>query len=259
MFPLSRNAAVSAQKMQELAPEFKKIAEKYKDDMEGRMRAQRDLQKRVGFNPMAGCLPMFLQLPVFIGLYRALSVDIELRQAAVNSSLQWASNLAGPDMLYYWEDWLWEYLSGRGTGWLGPYFNVLPIIVVGLFLVQQKLFMPPPTDEQQAMTQKVMNYMTLVMGLFFFRVPAGLCIYFITSSIWGICERIFVKKTLPQTKHFDSAVLEGTATTISRTPQPASATPKPTLADAIRQRLNPTEEPAQRPNKRRNPVGKKKR
>ena len=79
-------ATVSAQRMQELAPELKKIADQYKDDMEGRLKAQRDLQKRVGFNPMAGCLPMFLQLPIFIGLYRALSVDIELRQAAVSSS-----------------------------------------------------------------------------------------------------------------------------------------------------------------------------
>lgn len=255
MFPLSRKAAINAQRMQELAPEMKKIAEKYKDDMEGRMRAQRELQQRVGFNPMAGCLPMFLQLPIFIGLYRALSVDIELRQAAVSPSLQWGSNLAGPDMLYYWGDWLWEYLSGRGTGWLGPYFNILPVIVVGLFLIQQKLFMPPATDEQQAMTQKVMNVMTLMMGLFFFRVPAGLCIYFITSSLWGICERVLVKKTLPQQKHFDPLVLEGTAT-----PVEGAHKAKPTLADMVRRKLNPPEEPVERPNKRRRPtVNKKKR
>ncbi len=85
MFPLSRKAAINAQKMQELAPELKKINEKYKDDMEGKLKAQRELQQRVGFNPLAGCLPMFLQLPIFIGLYRALSVDIELRQAAFSS------------------------------------------------------------------------------------------------------------------------------------------------------------------------------
>ena len=216
MFPLSRKAAVNAQKMQELAPELKKINEKYKDDMEAKLKAQRELQQRVGFNPLAGCLPMFLQLPIFIGLYRALSVDIELRQAAFSSTTDWASNLAGPDMFWYWGDWLWEYLSGRGTGWLGPYFNVLPVIVVGLFLAQQKMFMPPATDEQTAMTQKMMNIMTLMMGLFFFRVPAGLCIYFITSSLWGICERILVKKTLPTQKHFDAAVLEGTAVPTER-------------------------------------------
>ncbi len=246
MFPLSRKAAINAQRMQELAPEMKKIAEKYKDDMEGRLRAQRELQARVGFNPMAGCLPMFAQLPIFIGLYRALSVDIELRQAAVSPSLQWASNLAGPDMLYYWGDWMWDYLGGRGTGWLGPYFNLLPIIVVGLFLTQQKLFMPPATDEQQVMTQKVMNVMTLMMGLFFFRVPAGLCIYFITSSLWGICERILVKKTIPEKKHFDAGVLEGTAT-------PTARSGKPSFAQMIQDKLNPPEEPIDRPNKRRRP------
>ena len=253
MFPFSRKAAVNAQKMQELAPEMKKITEKYKDDMEGRLKAQRELQQRVGFNPLAGCAPMFLQLPVFIGLYRALSVDIELRQAAFSSATSWASNLAGPDMLAYWGDWLWDYLSGRGTGWLGPYFNILPILVMFLFLAQQKMFMPPATDEQTAMTQKIMSYMTLLMGLFFFRVPAGLCIYFITSSLWGICERIMVKKTLPQGKHFDDAVLEGGAAL-----RPKSTSSK--IADRLRQHIAPVEPTAEKPNKRKRPdVSKKKR
>ena len=102
-----------------------------------------------------------------------------------------------------------EYFSGRGTGWLGPYFNILPVVVVVLFMAQQKLFMPPATDEQTAMTQKLMGFMTLFMGLFFFRVPAGLCLYFIASSMWGICERIVVKKTLPKAKHFNQDVIDG--------------------------------------------------
>jgi YidC/Oxa1 family membrane protein insertase len=250
MFPLSRKAAVNAQKMQELAPEIKKINEKFKDDMEGKMKAQRELQHRVGFNPLAGCLPMFLQLPIFIGLYRTLSVDIELRQAAFSSMTDWASNLAGPDMFWFWGDWLWEYMSGRGTGWLGPYFNVLPVLVVVLFLAQQKMFMPPATDEQTAMTQKMMNIMTLMMGLFFFRVPAGLCIYFITSSLWGIGERILVKKTLPAQKHFDANVLEGTAA-------PTQNKKSPSIRDRIRDQISKPEAPAPPPNKRRRPKKKK--
>ena len=107
----------------------------------------------------------------FHGLYRALSVDIELRQSAVSGSTDWASNLAAPDMFLFWGDWLWDYLSGRGTGWLGPYFNLLPVLVVILFLTQQKLFMPPATDEQTAMFQKMMNIMTFMMGLFFSVYP----------------------------------------------------------------------------------------
>jgi YidC/Oxa1 family membrane protein insertase len=228
---------------------MKKINEKYKDDMEGKLKAQRELQQRVGFNPLAGCLPMFLQLPIFIGLYRALSVDIELRQAAFSRATDWASNLAGPDMFWYWGDWLWDYLSGRGTGWLGPYFNILPVIVVVLFLAQQKMFMPPATDEQTAMTQKMMNVMTLMMGLFFFRVPAGLCIYFITSSLWGICERVIVKKTLPTGKHFDAAVLEGTAA--------QGPTKSQSIAERIRSQVAKPEAPVEPPHRRRRPKKKR--
>lgn len=253
MFPLSRKAAVNAQKMQELAPELKKIADQHKDDIQARMTAQRELQKRVGFNPMAGCLPMFLQLPIFIGLYRALSVDIELRQQPLIPGMDWASNLAGPDMFRYWGDWMIDYLAGRGTGWLGPYFNILPVIVVGLFLLQQKLFMPPATDEQTAMTQKMMSIMTLMMGLFFFRVPAGLCLYFITSSLWGICERVLVKKTVPNKTHFDLAtpaggVIEGTAK-----PTPKE---KGSLAQRIKEQVNGPEPKFERPNKRKKPKKK---
>jgi YidC/Oxa1 family membrane protein insertase len=197
MFPLGRKAAIHAQKMQELAPELKKINEKYKDDLQKRMEAQRDLQRRVGFNPLSGCLPMFIQIPIFIGLYRCLSVDIELRQEPLRHGLSWCSNLAAPDMMYDWQSWMPEFIAGRGSGWLGPYFNLLPMIVVMLFLLQQKMFMPPATDEQTAMTQKVMNFMTVIMGVFFFKVPAGLCLYFITSSLWSIAERKLVKKTIP--------------------------------------------------------------
>ena len=260
LFPISRNAAVNAQRMQELAPELKKISEKYKDDMEARLKAQREFQKRVGFNPLAGCLPALLQLPIFIGLYRCLSVDLELRQEALSSRLQWASNLAGPDMLYFWGDWLWEYLSGRGTGWLGPYFNILPVFVVFLFLIQQKLFMPPATDEQTAMTQKIMTIMTLMMAIFFFRVPAGLCIYFITSSLWGIAERIIVKKTLPPSKPIPAAaaagdVIDGTVTGSKSTGKKSSG--KKSLADRIREQVNPEPPKALPPNKRKRPSGKR--
>ena len=257
MFPLSRTAAVNAQRMQELAPEMKKIAEKYKDDMEGRLKAQQTLQKKVGFNPLAGCLPMFMQLPIFMGLYRALSVDIDLRQKPFWSTNGWASNLAAPDQFMFWGDWMPDFIAGRGTGWLGPYLNILPLFVVVLFLTQQKLFMPPATDEQTAMTQKVMSFMTLFMGLFFFRVPAGLCIYFISSSLWGICERLVVKKTLPKGKHFDLSdgddVIDATAT------KKSSSDGKQTIAEKLIAKVQQSEPepPSVRPSKRKRPQGKK--
>ncbi len=188
MIPLSRKAARNAQMMQELAPEMKKIAEKYKDDMQKRAAAQSELFKKHNYRPLGGCLLMFIQLPIFIGLYRALSVDVELRQAPLIPGLSWCSNLAGPDMLWYWKDHLPAFLAGE-NGWLGPYFNVLPLVTIVLFLWQQKMFMPPATDEQTRMQQSMMKYMMVFMGLLFFRVPSGLCVYFIASSLWSIAER----------------------------------------------------------------------
>jgi YidC/Oxa1 family membrane protein insertase len=201
MMPLSRKAAKNAQMMQELAPEMKRIAEKYKTDMEKRGIAQRELFKKHNYNPFGGCLLMFVQLPIFIGLYRALSVDIELLQAPLIPGFWWCSNLAGPDMLWYWEPYLFAFFADPGTGWLGPFFNVLPIITIVLFLVQQKMFMPPATDEQTRMQQQMMKYMMVFMGVLFFRVPSGLCVYFIASSLWGIAER----KMLPPPQKPDAS------------------------------------------------------
>ncbi|GIW97309.1 MAG: membrane protein insertase YidC [Pirellulaceae bacterium] len=197
MFPLGRKAAINAQKMQELQPELKRINEMYKDNMEKRAKAMQELYAKHNFKPLAGCLPMFIQLPIFIGLYRCLSVDISLRQAPLIPGFDWCSNLAGPDMLLDWSGWMPEFIAGRGTGWLGPYFNLLPVVTVALFLAQQKMLMPKATDEQTRMTQNMMQVMTVFMGVLFFKVPSGLCIYFITSSLWSLVERQLVKRSLP--------------------------------------------------------------
>jgi YidC/Oxa1 family membrane protein insertase len=195
MFPLSRKQAISAQKMQALQPEIKRLQEKYKDAQK-RMQAQQQLYREHKFNPLGGCLPALVQLPIFIGLYRGLSVDVALRQAPLFSeNIRWASNLAAPDMLWDWSHIVPAFLSGD-NGWLGPFLNILPLVTIGLFLWQQKMFMPPPADEQAALQQKMMQYMMLFMGLLFFKVASGLCVYFIASSIWGITERKLLPKTM---------------------------------------------------------------
>ncbi|MEQ1903770.1 MAG: YidC/Oxa1 family insertase periplasmic-domain containing protein [Pirellulaceae bacterium] len=226
ILPLSRKAAKNAQMMQLLAPELKLITEKYKDDLEKRGQAQRDLFRRHNYNPMAGCLPAFLQIPVLIGLYKGLSVDIALRDQPLIPGLDWCSNLAAPDKLFYWKDYLWSAL-GSETGWLGPYFNILPLITIVLFLIQQKMFTPPPTDEQQAITQKMMTYMMFFMGIMFFKVPAGLCIYFITSSFWGIMER----KLLPKPKLSEDKINEIRANASISALEPAVRKSAPSKSD----------------------------
>ena len=80
------------------------------------------------------------------------------------------------------------------TGWLGPYMNVLPFVTCILFMLHQKLFTPPPQDEQQQMQQSIMKVMMLFMGVMFHKVAAGLCVYFIASSLWGLGERLLLPK-----------------------------------------------------------------
>ncbi|MDZ4783361.1 MAG: YidC/Oxa1 family insertase periplasmic-domain containing protein [Planctomycetia bacterium] len=193
MFPISRKQALGAQKMQMLQPEMKKIAEKHKTNPEQRMKAQQELFRKHNYNPLAGCLPLFLQLPIFIGLYRSLMVDVELRQAPLFPGVDWCSNLAAPDMLWNWS----AMMPGFIEHYLGSHLNVLPLITVGLFLWQQKLFMPPATDPQQELQQSMMKYMMIFMAFMFYHVASGLCIYFIASSLWGIAERKLLPKTLP--------------------------------------------------------------
>jgi len=194
MFPLSRKQALGAQKMQELQPEIKKITEKYKGNMEARTKAQQELFAKHNYHPLSGCLPAFVQLPIFMGLYRSLAVDVELRGAPlISDSIRWCSNLAAPDMLWRWQEYLPAFIASE-TGWLGPYFNLLPCITIALFIWQQKMFMPPPADEQAAMQQKVMRFMMIFMGVMFFKVASGLCLYFIASSTWGIAERKLLPK-----------------------------------------------------------------
>jgi YidC/Oxa1 family membrane protein insertase len=197
LVPFSIRQAKSAAMMQAMAPEMAKLKEKYPDDALKQSAAQRELMKKYGVNPMGGCLLMFAQLPIFIGLYRCLATDIDLREAALLPGIHWASNLAGPDELFRWKQYLWQIIGDEAHGWLGPYCNILPLITIALFMVQQKLFTPPAVTEEQQQQQKIMNFMTIFMGVMFYKVPAGLCIYFIMSSLWGICERKLLPKPKP--------------------------------------------------------------
>lgn len=198
MFPLSYRQTQSMARMQALKPEMDRINELYKTDMQKRSQATQELYRKHQINPLAGCLPVLLQLPIFMGLYRALMVDVELRQSPLFSeSIHWCSDLAAPDKLWNWSN----VMPGFIQGFLGPYLNILPLVTVGLFLVTQKMSMPAPTNEQAAMQQKMMKYMTVFIGFMFYKVASGLCLYFIASSLWGIAER----KLLPKAQTADAA------------------------------------------------------
>tara|TARA_R110002111_G_scaffold262504_1_gene338933 strand:- start:107066 stop:109195 length:2130 start_codon:yes stop_codon:yes gene_type:complete len=199
LYPLSRKQAVGAQKMKELQPQIVELKKKYADNREKLGKAQMELFSKNNYNPLAGCLPIFLQLPIFFGLYTALNNAVQLR----GTPFLWVDNLAAPDALFQ---------LPFSIPFLGDTFNLLPLVTVGLFVVQQKLFMPPATDKDQELQHKIMNYMMIAMGFMFYRVPAGLCVYFIASSLWGICERKLLdfqsKRRPASTTTSDSNIIE---------------------------------------------------
>ena len=181
MFPLGRKQALAAKKMQELQPLLKELQGKYKDDKERQAKEQFALYKRHGVNPVAGCLPALIQLPIFVGLWQALNTSVPLRHA----TFLWIRDLAAPDMMFHFP---------FEVPFLGEWFNVLPFVVVSLMLFQTKLFSPPATSPETEAQQKMMKYMMVFMGVMFYKVPSGLGLYFITSSLWAIGERLLLPK-----------------------------------------------------------------
>jgi YidC/Oxa1 family membrane protein insertase len=193
MFPIGRKQALAAQKMQQLQPHLKELQEQYKDDKERLTKETFALYKKHGVNPVAGCLPALIQLPIFVGLWQALNTSFPLRQAP----FLWIRDLAAPDMLF-------RFPFASEVPFLGHWFNVLPFIVVSLMLVQTKLFAPPATTPEAEMQQKMMKYMMVFMGFMFYKVPSGLGLYFITSSLWAIGERLLLPKITHAQPGFDA-------------------------------------------------------
>ncbi|MGL6073672.1 MAG: YidC/Oxa1 family insertase periplasmic-domain containing protein [Fimbriiglobus sp.] len=181
-----------------LKPEFDKLAEKYKDDPSTLQREKTALLLKNGVNPVAtmgGCFLIFAQMPIFMGLYFCLQESIFFRL----EPFLWFNSLASPDMTIWWTEQIpfvsaASSMGGSFSVYLGPYFNILPLIAVGLIFLQQWISMPPAVDEQMQMQQKMMKFMVIIMALFFYKSPAGLCLYFICSSLWGLLERKLIKK-----------------------------------------------------------------
>ena len=190
------------EKQARMKPEMDKLAEKYKDDPSRLQQEKTKLMFQNGVNPlsaMGGCLLLFAQMPIFMGLYFCLQESVFFRL----EQFLWIPNLAAPDMTLWWGEAI-PYISVPaslgGMTYLGPYLNVLPLVAVSLIFIQQYITMPVAQDEQQEMQQKMMKFMVVIMAVFFYKVAAGLCIYFICSTGWAIAERKLIKKPVPKLK-----------------------------------------------------------
>jgi YidC/Oxa1 family membrane protein insertase len=173
-WPLTKKSFQSMREMQKLQPEMTKLREKYKDDPKQMNSEIMELYRRHKVNPLGGCVPMILQIPVFFGLYQALSSTIQLRHAPF---FLWIHDLSAPERLYV----------------LGYGVPVLTILLGVSMFVQQRMS-PPAGDPAQ---QKVMMFMPLVFTYMFIGFPAGLTIYWLTNNVLTIAQQYFVLRRLP--------------------------------------------------------------
>ena len=162
---LSNKSYASMAKTRELQPKIKALQLRHSDDKQAMSKAMMELYRKEKINPLGGCLPMIVQIPVFIALYYVLIESVELRQAPF---IFWIHDLAVKD----------------------PYY-ILPVLMGLSMLLQQKLS-PPPPDPAQA---KMMMMLPVVMTVFFATFPSGLVLYWITNNCASILQQWFVMRT----------------------------------------------------------------
>ena len=176
-------------KMKRVQPRLDELKEKYASNPQKQRQEQAKIMQEEGaFPPLGGCLPMFLQIPVFIGLFAALRTTSSLRQEPF---MLWIQDLSMPDRLLHLG--IDKTLPMVGSI---EYLNVLPPAMVVLWVLQQRS-MPTPTDEQQARMQKMMMWMPVLFGVMLYNYAAGLSLYMITTSSLGIFEQRVIKKYWP--------------------------------------------------------------
>jgi YidC/Oxa1 family membrane protein insertase len=177
-YPVNKRQAVAMKAMQRIQPEIKRLQEKYKDDRERLNRELMDAYRRHKVNPLAGCLPMLVQLPVFLGLYNALMQSIELRHAPF---LGWITDLSAPDRL--------------GAMQLPfvhpPGIPVLTLLMGGSMLVQQRM-MPAAGDPTQ---QRMMMFMPVIFTVMFINFPSGLVLYWFASNVLSIAQQYMTNRS----------------------------------------------------------------
>jgi YidC/Oxa1 family membrane protein insertase len=187
-WPFTAASIRSSRKMQALAPELKVIQDKYKDDMQKMMQKRQELMKKHNVSMMSGCLPVAIQMPVFIGFFTMIRSAIELRGA----HFLWITDLSKPDTLFL--------IPGTGFP-----FNLLPLLMGGAMLWQSHLTPPSPgMDPTQA---KLMRYMPLMFLVFLYTYSSGLALYWTVNNVLTIVQTKLTKMNQPPAAPAPASVL----------------------------------------------------
>ena len=188
-FPLANRSYASMAAMRRVQPEMKAMQERYKDDKPAQQQAMMELYKREKINPLSGCWPLLIQIPVFFSLYTVIFISLEMRHAPF---FGWIQDLAAPDPtniftlfgLIPWDPTLLPILGGY------LHLGVWPVIMGITMWVQMKLN-PPPPDPTQAMIFSLMPIIfTFMLGTF----PAGLVIYWAWNNALSVTQQYFIMK-----------------------------------------------------------------
>lgn len=172
LYPVNEKQISAMKGMQRIQPEIKKIQDRYQDDREKMNLEMMELYRRHGVNPLAGCLPMFVQLPFFIGLYNVLLQAIELRQAPF---VGWITDLSQPDRL---GAFALPFVSPPGI-------PVMTVLMGASMLVQQRMT-PSTADPTQ---QRIMLVMPVVFTVMFVNFPSGLVLYWLSNNVLSIGQQ----------------------------------------------------------------------
>jgi len=175
--PLVNKGQKSMRKLQELQPKLTEVREKYKKDPQRMQKETMEIYKKYKVNPMGGCLPMLLQIPVFFALYKVLMVAIELRDAPF---ILWIRDLSAPDTLFGHFPSSFPLVGGFA---LGP----LPI-AMGITMVIQQKMTPSSLDPAQ---NKMMMLMPVVFTFLFLNFASGLVLYWLVNNIFSIAQQSY--------------------------------------------------------------------
>jgi YidC/Oxa1 family membrane protein insertase len=175
-YPLSVKSYKSMKEMQKMQPIIQKLKEKYKDDRQKLNAEMMGLYKTKGINPMGGCLPMVIQIPVFFALYKALSGALELRHSPF---MFWINDLSAPEDLF----------SFAVMGYTIP-IRILPLIMGVTQVIQQKMT-PTTVDPMQ---EKMMMFMPILFTFLFWGFPSGLVLYWLVNNVISIAQQYYINK-----------------------------------------------------------------
>lgn len=214
LHPLTKKALTSGHKMQALQPKMKALEAKYKNDQAKLNQEKMRLFQEEGVNPLGGCLPMLIQLPLFFALYGAFAKGFASRQAVFIPG--WIDDLSRPDHLFQLP------FTVPVVGW--QYFNLLPVLYLVLQIIHMSM-QPKSDNPQMQQQQQMMKFMPIMFMFFFYQMPSGLVLYFATSSAYTIVEHYFIKKNLPP--HESGTTSGGLAAAAASAGGSAEASPSP--------------------------------